>query len=208
RWDVNPAAWWQYVYPAAAIGVLIIAWSVRRRTRGPLAGMLYFAGTLFPALGFFNVYPFLFSFVADHFQYLASLGLITLIAAVMTLIFQRWRLWGRATGNVVCLAVLSTLALLTWKQSHIYADVEPLYRATIERNPEAWMVQNNLAGVLISRGAFDEAAHHVEKALALRPNYAEARNNLGIILARRGRIEEAIEQLMTARELQPTYAKA
>ena len=33
-----------------------------------------FAGTLFPVLGFLNVYPFLFSFVADHFQYLAMLG--------------------------------------------------------------------------------------------------------------------------------------
>ena len=81
RWNVSQAHGWQYVYPAAALAVLAVAWAVRRRWRGPLAGLLYFAGTLFPALGFFNVYPFLFSFVADHFQYLASLGLITLAAA-------------------------------------------------------------------------------------------------------------------------------
>ncbi|TMH09046.1 MAG: tetratricopeptide repeat protein, partial [Betaproteobacteria bacterium] len=208
RWNVSQDMWWQYIYPAAVIAVVAVAWSLRRHSRGPLAGLLYFAGTLFPALGFFNVYPFLFSFVADHFQYLASLGLITLAAAGLARLLQRLGLWGRATGNVVCLAVLSTLAILTWKQSHIYADVEPLYRATIEANPESWMVQNNLAGVLISRGAFDEAAHHVEKALALRPNYAEARNNLGLILASRGRIDEALEQYRKALELQPTYAEA
>ena len=83
-------------------------------SRGPSAGAgagrwracCIFAGTLFPALGFFNVYPFLFSFVADHFQYLASLGLITLAAAGSARLLERRRLWGRAAGNVICLAVL------------------------------------------------------------------------------------------------------
>jgi hypothetical protein len=38
----------------------------------------------FPVLGFFNVYYFRFSFVADHFQYLASMGPLALAAAGMT----------------------------------------------------------------------------------------------------------------------------
>ena len=42
--------------------------------RGPLVAVLFFAGTLGPALGFINVYPMRYSFVADHFQYLASIG--------------------------------------------------------------------------------------------------------------------------------------
>ena len=53
---------------------------VARRNRAPLAAWLFFVGTLFPALGFFNVYPFRYSFVADHFQYLAGIGPITLAA--------------------------------------------------------------------------------------------------------------------------------
>jgi Flp pilus assembly protein TadD len=208
RWNVSQVAWWQYAYPLAAIAILAVAWSLRGRSRGPLAGMLYFAGTLFPALGFFNVYPFLFSFVADHFQYLASLGLITLAAAGLARLLDRRLLWGRPAGNVICLAVLSALAALTWKQSHVYTDVESLYRATIEGNPESWMAHNNLAGVLIARGAIDEAVSHVEIALALRPNYAEACNNLGLALASRGRIDEALGQYRKALELQPDYAEA
>ena len=47
----------------------------------PAGGRALFIGTLFPVLGFCNVFPFLFSFVADHFQYLASLGLIALASA-------------------------------------------------------------------------------------------------------------------------------
>jgi Flp pilus assembly protein TadD len=208
RWSVSQAVWWQYVYLAAAIAAFAVAWSVRRRWRGPLAALLYFAGTLFPALGFFNVYPFLFSFVADHFQYLASLGLFTLAAAGLARLLERARLRGRPAANAICLALVSALAVLTWKQSHAYVDVESLYRATIEGNPESWMAHNNLAGVLIARGAVDEAVGHVEKALALKPDYPEAYNNLGLVLASRGRIDEALAQYRKALALQPAYAEA
>ena len=208
RWDVSQAEWWQYVYPAAALAVLVVAWAYRRRWRGPLAGVLYFAGTLFPALGFFDVYPFQFSFVADHFQYLASLGLITLAAGGAAWVLGQWQLWGRTATNAFCLAVLSTLAVLTWTQSHVYANVESLYRATIKGNPRSWMAHNNLAGALIASGAMDEAAGHIQTALALKPDYAEARNNLGLWLARRGRSDEAIAQYRKALEIQPAYAEA
>ena len=64
---------------AVSVGAL---WRARRRIgRGPLAAVLIFAGVLTPALGFFDVYPFRFSFVADHFQYHASIALLALAAA-------------------------------------------------------------------------------------------------------------------------------
>ena len=69
---MDPAVWWQWLFPVATIGVFVALWAIRRRCRAPLAAWLFFVGTLFPVLGFFNVYPFRYSFVADHFQYLAS----------------------------------------------------------------------------------------------------------------------------------------
>ena len=72
---------------AAAIGLCLTA----RRTRGPLAGFLIFIGTLFPVLGFLNVLPFRYSYVADHFQYLASLGLIVPVVSALTNAAQRLR---------------------------------------------------------------------------------------------------------------------
>jgi len=79
KWKVSPAVWWQYLFPAAVL--LLLGLLIWRRWRGALAALLFFVGTLFPALGFFNVYPFHYSFVADHFQYLAILGPLTLAAA-------------------------------------------------------------------------------------------------------------------------------
>jgi len=121
-----------------------VLWLIRHRSRAPLSGFLFFAGTLFPVLGFFNVYPFLFSFVADHFQYLASLGVITLASAGATLLFRRLRIQPGSVGVVLCLALLATLGTLTWWQCGMYANAETLYRATLKQNPDSWMAHNNL----------------------------------------------------------------
>jgi Flp pilus assembly protein TadD len=208
RWSVSQAIWWQYLYPAAALAVLAILWSQRQRWPGPLAGTLFFLGTLFPALGFFDVYPFLFSFVADHFQYLASLGIIALAAAGAARLLERRRLWRRPAGDALCLAALAVLAALTWQRSHLFADRETLYRATIRSNPGCWMAYNNLAGSLIARGATEEALGLVQRALDLRPDYPEAHNNLGLVLASRGRWDEAIRHYRRALELDPAYPEA
>ena len=208
RWPISQAVWWQYLYPAAALAVLTALWTGRRQGRGPLAGALFFGGTLFPALGFFNVYPFLFSFVADHFQYLASLGVIALAAAGLAQILEPLGRRGRPFWYALCLAVLSTLTVLTWRQSHLYVDAETLYRATIRSNPQCWMAYNNLASLLIARGGTDEATTLLHTALSLKPDYAEAHNNLGLALGSGGMAEEAIAQYRRALELAPTYAEA
>ena len=57
--------------------------------RGPLAAALIFGGVLVPVLGFLNVYPFRFSFVADHFQYHASVALLALAAAGIVMALRR-----------------------------------------------------------------------------------------------------------------------
>jgi Flp pilus assembly protein TadD len=201
RWKVDPAALAQYLYPLAALAALVALWRLRKRFPGALAGALFFLGTLFPALGFFDVYPFLFSFVADHFQYLASIGIIALAAAGVASL-------PRQLGLAVSLAVVPILALLTWKQSHLYADAETLYRATIRGNPACWMAYNNLSGLLISRDAGGEAESLARKALQLRPDYPEAHNNLALALARRGQSDEAIFHYRRAVELSPDYAEA
>src|SRR6185312_4849979 len=97
RWNVSAASLGQWLFPLALAGLLAGLGRLSRRNRAPLAAALLFVGTLFPALGFINVYPFVFSFVADHFQYLASLGIIALAAAGIS----AWRdAGGRATASV------------------------------------------------------------------------------------------------------------
>ena len=91
RWEPSSLTRAECLYPAGAIALLAVLWRLRTRARAPLAAMLLFVGSLFPVLGFLNVYAFVFSFVADHFQYLASLSIFALAAA-------GWGRWRRLSG--------------------------------------------------------------------------------------------------------------
>jgi protein O-mannosyl-transferase len=148
RWNIDAGQWWQWLFPLAAITVAAMLWVWRRRIgRGPLAAMLFFVGTLGPALGFVNVYPMRYSFVADHFQYLASAGLIAAaVAAAATVVRQRTV---RIASGV---AVTALFCILTWRQGRIYHDPETLWRDTLAKNPDCWMAHNNLGVLLAARG--------------------------------------------------------
>ena len=208
RWNVDQNVWWQYLFPAGVVLLSIAAWKLRRRWRGPLAGLLLFVGTLFPALGFHDLFPFLYSFVADHFQYLASLGVITLASAGTALLIERCGRWGRAGGYALCLTLLAVLGALSWRQSQMYVDVETLYRTTIDRNPQCWLACYNLGVALVGRGRFDEATAWFRRAVEIRPQYAEAHRNLGLALRMCGKTDEAIGHLQRAVAIRPDDAPA
>jgi tetratricopeptide (TPR) repeat protein len=208
RWQVSPGVWWQWLFPLSTVAALLAAWRVRHRTRAPVAALLFFGGSLFPVLGFFNVYYFRFSFVADHFQYIASLGIIVLFSAGVALLLKRWRMWGRPAGYGLCFALLATLATLTCLQSRMYANIETLYETTIARNPDCWMAHSNLGAILAERGQADAAFAHFQRALEIKPDYAEVHSNLGLALAGLGQLDSAIAQYERALEIQPDYAVA
>ena len=218
RWQVSAAAAWPYLYPLGVIALLAVLWLARKRARGPLAGVLFFVGSLFPALGFFNVYPFVFSYVADHFQYLASLGIIALVAGA----WERLRKVAQASSPAVsttaggmpalllpiAIAILCILGVLTFRQCGIYRDNETLYRATLERNPDSWMAHYNLGVVLGRAGRLPEAIAEYERALALRPGMAEIHSDFGTALVRSGRVTEAVAQFEEAVRLEPANVLA
>ncbi|MEE9122805.1 MAG: tetratricopeptide repeat protein [Syntrophobacteria bacterium] len=207
RWHIEAGVWWQYLFPATALAVISILWVMRRRIgKGPFVAVAFFAGTLVPALGFFDVYPMRFSFVADHFQYLASIGLIALAAASMTAFLGRLGPRQSTIGFVVCMAVLFFFGVLVWKQSTIYGDAETLYRDTISKNPHAWMAHYNLGVLLVNSGRSDEVMAHFSEALRLQPDDADAHYNLGVALEKQGRLKEAMAHFSEAVRLRPDYA--
>ncbi len=200
RWQVDPGAFRQYLYPAAAVGAVAVLWALRHRIgRGPVTAVACFVIVLFPALGFFDVYPMRYSYVADHFQYHASVALIAAAAAAGVAALARWP----AAGRVAAAVLLGTLATLTWSQSRVYRDAETLWRDTLAKNPRAWMAHNNLGEILVWRGEVEEGIAHYVETLRLKPDHAKARSNLGAALASQGRLEEALVHLEEARTLRP-----
>src|SRR5438874_2690064 len=139
RWEINAAVWWQYLFPLALLVLLGVLWGLRRWSRAPLAGVLIYILLLLPSLGFLNIYFFIYSFVADHWQYLACLGIITPCASGIVVLSARLKHWQGWLEPALTLFLGGTLFILTSHQSRIYTDIETLYRTTIARNPACWM---------------------------------------------------------------------
>jgi len=211
RWKVDSSIWWQYLFPVAALGLFWLAWNQRKRWRWFFAASLFFAATVVPLLGFFNVGFFRFSFVADHFAYLPSLAVIVPAAAGATWLVDGGGRWRLPLHGLVA-SLLGTLAILSWMQSHMYRDVETCYRMVVARNPNSWTAHQRFAGELLGRGQLDEAAAEFRKVLELEPNYLQASKRayfgLGSVLVRKGQQEEAIKLFETVLKLDPGYGPA
>ena len=205
RWEINAAVWWQYLFPLAVLGVLGILWSLRRWSRAPLGGVLVYIFLLLPSLGFLNIYFFLYSFVADHWQYLACLGIITPCASGIVLLAGRLKHWEAWLERGTILVLTGVLFLFTRQQSRMYTDVETLYRRTIARNPTCWMAYNNLGNILYQANRIPEAMDLFKQALRIKP--AVAHYSLGNALVLTGRTSEAIDQYKQALRIDPDYAE-
>jgi len=193
RWNLDPAVWWQWLFPLGALAVAGVLCLVARRNREPLAAVLVFAAALFPALGFFNVYPFRYSYVADHFAYLATLAILVPAAALIDRI-PRFRI-------AVSAVLLAVLGALTFLQAGLYRDERTLYRATLERNPDAWLAHNNLGNLLLPTDP-NEAMAHFRTALRLKPDFWEAHLSMGNALMP-AHLDQALAEYETAAKLAP-----
>lgn len=227
HWIISTHIWWEWLFPIAAAGLIAGLWLARHRIgRGPLAALLFFGGTLGPALGFINVYPMRYSFVADHFQYLASVGLIALGAAAL-----------KRMPRAIPVLVVIVCGVLTWQRTHVYRDQETLWRDTLAKNPgcvmayvnlgdylhqekrndeaieldrkaiqidsKSYAAWSNLGIALSDEGRFDEAIEAYHKSIQIKPDFYQALNNLGLILVAHGRLDDAIENFQKAIQINP-----
>lgn len=205
RWTVAPGAPSQYLGLLGAIAATLLLLGVARRWRGPLAVWLLFVVTLFPVMGFLNVYAFVFSFVADHWQYLPMLPAIAGLAALANSGLSRL---GRRASWAVQGLVIGVISVLSWRQAHLYADVETLYRRTLDLNPGAWLAHANLGTLELDAGHPEQAVPEFSAALRLVPSYPELHANLADAYVILNRYPEAIAEYEDAIVLRPDYAVA
>src|SRR6266480_2209184 len=208
RWIVSATHLLDYAWLAALGGLCAAICFARRYVGRSLeVAALFFVATLSPVIGFIMLYTFRYTFVADHYQYLASIGPIAFTSpgvATLAAAFKESRhfIFGAA------IFIVAVLALLTGRQSTMYADIEGLWRTTIARNPDCWMAHNNLGIVLAQKNEIDEAIAHYRKTLEMSPDFADADYNLGNALLQKGEIDAAILHCQRAVTIQPNDPEA
>jgi tetratricopeptide (TPR) repeat protein len=209
RWEIDARSWEAHIPNLALILILLLAWRFRRSWGRPLLfALVYFLVMLAPVLGFFDIYFMLYSFVADHYQYLAIIGPISLFAAAGTTGLSRANAFLRGALRVAAVVLPVYLGFLTWQQSQIYHDKFTLWRDTLRKNPEAWLAHHNLAKLLADRGELAEAAGHFLQVLRIHPVDAWAHNELGLVRQAQGRYDFAASHFRQAIAIAPTLPEA
>ncbi|HEY1847568.1 MAG TPA: tetratricopeptide repeat protein, partial [Opitutaceae bacterium] len=204
RWSVNTGHWTAFIPIAAATGAFAVLWWGRRGwARALFFAYAYFLVALLPVLGLLDQYFWRYSFVGDHFQYLASMGPFALAAAALATGLDACPRAARILAPLGGAAVLAALGVLTAGQCPKYASSEALWRDTLRRNPSAWMAHNNLGAELLHRGQLAEAVDHLRRSVELEPGNASAQANLGGALYQMGRFSEAIARDKEALRLEP-----
>lgn len=209
RWsvDAHDLATWLFPLAAAALPVALLL--LRRRIgRGPFAAVAFFGVTIFPALGFINIYPMRFTFVADHYQYVACVGLITLTLLAARAGLRRLGPGIARAGPALAATMLLALAFLTHLQTYIYRGHHTLWPAVIRLNPRAAIAYSNLGVICMNQGNDAEAERFFLDAIAVNPRHYEAQNNLASLRYKKGDVEGAIACLRLAIAANPDFAFA
>jgi tetratricopeptide (TPR) repeat protein len=209
RWEINTANWISYLPDLALIFLLVLFWYYRRSWgRSILFALGYFVVMVAPATGFAHFYFLKYSFVADHYQYMAIIGVIAFVAAAGYFVANRLGEKATAVMKWISVFIVVTFGILSWQQSGIYKDVEVLWLDTLRKNPDAWMAHNNLGALLQVRGKLGEAVDHYQHALRIKPDHAESLNNIGIILSIQGKLDEAADYYLHALQTKPDFEQA
>jgi len=205
RWKVDGASAAAYVPLALLAGGLIWLWMRRKSSgRAPLFAAAYFLIALLPVLGIVNMLFMGLSLVADHFQYLAMIGVIAFAAAVLARAAAAGGWAGRAgvAASVGCVVVLG---ILTWNRAGLYGDEERLWQDNLAKNPSA-VVYNALGVARSYAGRHEQALESFDTAIRLKPELAEAFVNRAAALDALGRMEEAVRDYDQALKLRPKDA--
>ncbi len=217
RWQIDPAYWVSYLPSVALVAAAFVLWRFRKGWARPwILGLGSFVASLFPVLGFFDIYGMRYAHVADHWVYLPCIPVLALVAGLVAS-FPDWisrsrpGSLGTARIGVGAFAILAVGALgwLTWQQSGAYVDAETLWEHTLEREPDSFIAHNNLGTRRLAEGRHDDAIAHFRRAIEVAPRVAEAHLNLGnAINASTGDLARAEPHWVRASELDPGQAQA
>src|SRR5215211_4415362 len=204
RWNISPADLLDYIWLPAGVAACVAIYFLKRYVgRSVEVAAAFFVATLSPVLGFIMLFTFRYTFVADHYQYLACIGPIALASAGIVSLSEKFTQYRAVIVSAAVLIVIS-LATLTWRQAATYSDIETLWRTTLAKNPESWMAHTNLGLVLFQKGQIDDAIAQYRSALQMQPDWWDAEYNLGTALSAKGKVDEAILHSEKAVSMRPS----
>ena len=191
-----------YIYPLLVVGLLALVIYSRRFTKKIIFGFGFFTITVFLVL---QLLPVGNAVMADRYSYLPFIGIFYLAGEGLDRI---WSNKGKTPAIALLTICILFFSVLTFRRNKVWDNGITLWTDVIKKNPEAFIGYNNRGGTYMGEKKYEEAIADLNKAIELRPGYAEALNNRGVIFSGKKRNTEALNDLNKAIELRPDYPDA
>ncbi len=217
KWQLDTLSildWLPILFILLSVSLLFL---YRKRVNRSITALYFFyLISIFPASGFFNVFPMKYSYVADHFSYLSTPWIIVLILVILCSIYKyiikTLRLESYNYPKIALIILLTfvavVLSLKSNKLTENYKDEITLYKSIIAKNPGSWMANANLA-ILYSKEDKDILAlKHYRDAITAKDDIASIYYNLGNLYYKIRDYDSAINSYMAALTLDAEYAES
>ncbi|MEK6876444.1 MAG: tetratricopeptide repeat protein, partial [Nanoarchaeota archaeon] len=168
--------------------ILLVLLVVRtyRRFRLFSFALGWFALFLLPHLGIFAIN----AFFAEHFCYIASIGIFLILAIISAWLMRRKKIF-----IFLPAALILFYAFLTIRYNFDWQDEERFYKRILKFSQNSFTVYNNLGFIEEKRGNYPQAEKYYLCALDIKPDFEYALINLLRAIYLSGREEAAIAQL-------------
>jgi tetratricopeptide (TPR) repeat protein len=168
-------------------------------------GWFWHVTTILPVMGMIPSGNF---WIADHYNYLPSIGIAVGLAWGIPLLFP-----SKETRNKILfpagIGVLAVLSVLTWRQCGYWKNSIIIMNHSLQVTNGDSFQHNTLALAWLEKGNVEEAIGHYTESIRIKSNYFDtvlAYGNRGIAYAALKKYEIAIEDFNEAIRLKPDYA--
>ena len=184
------------------VSLLLVAFFMRKKNKIITFSILWFFLALLPVADFYPV----FSFMAEHYLYLPSIGFFLLLAKGLTIVYKKTKF---RIATIIFLIILTGFyAYLTVQQNTFWRTPLELYKRTLNYNPSSVWALTNLGSVYREMNQPEKSLKLLKKAVQLNPHNAEAYTKLAAVYHDMNNENEAIELYKKALEIDPDYEEA
>jgi tetratricopeptide (TPR) repeat protein len=183
--------------------ICFIIYSIRF-TRNIIFGIGFFAVTIFLVL---QLLPVGSAIIADRYSYLPSIGIFFLAGIGFN------ELWKRKFSTPLKYSVATLLgiaviffSLKTYALCKTWKDGLTLWNSVISQNPNSPTAYSNRGIAFMNENQIEEAFKDFNRALELKPDYADVLINRGVLYARVSKFQEALNDFDKSIQYNPTIS--
>lgn len=204
KWEISFTSMLQCLYLSSVLLIFVLL-IVKRNSihKGVMATFLYYCLTIAPVSGLLDFQNLSLTYVADHFQYLPSIGLLAFFVNVAIAAQKKWKFGLPLIKPALMILLVITLSVLSWKHAGNFKTRVSIYSDTIRKDPQNEFAYNLRGRAYVKEGRYDLALADFSRAVRIKPGYHQALSNRAVVYTKVGKRKKALCDFDRVLELNP-----